>query len=315
MRVVHGLESARLSSVVLTIGNFDGVHRGHQAILAAGRRRADAASTRLVVATFDPHPAAVLRRDPVPPTLTPLDEKVRCLEQAGADVLVVVRSRAELFGITAGRFITEVILPHFSPLAVVEGASFRFGRHRQGNVDTLRSAGRTHGFEVEVVEPVRVALGGHPETAISSSLVRHLLSSGTVDQAAVCLGRPYALFGRVTHGAGRGRSLGFPTANLTVARQLIPADAVYAGRAYCKGRYFAAAASIGRNPTFDDTDVAVEAHLLDFTGDLLDQQIRLELIERLRGQQKFDSPQALHDQIARDVARVREVVASDLPNR
>jgi len=307
MRVVHGLESAGPSGIVLTIGNFDGVHRGHQAILAAGRRRAQAAGTELVAMTFDPHPAVILTPDHAAPTLTPLDEKLRCLEQAGADAVVLVRSRPDFLLMTAQRFIAEVIVARFKPVAIVEGTSFRFGRDRRGDLDTLRAAARTHGFDLEVVEPIRVALGGPDETPISSSLVRRLISAGQVAHAASCLGRPYTLFGQVARGAGRGRLLGFHTVNLAVESQLIPAEGVYAGRAHLPGGSFAAAVSIGRNPTFDGRDVAVEAHLIDFTGEAYDQRIRLDLLEWLREQQKFASPQALREQITRDVARTRQI--------
>lgn len=309
MDVMHGLESAALTDVVLTIGNFDGVHRGHQAILAAGRRRADAAGAPLVAMTFDPHPLAILTPDHVPPTLTPLHEKLRCLERAGTDGVVVVRSTPAFLNLSADAFLTQVIVGRFRPVAVVEGASFGFGRHRQGNVETLRAAAPNHGFEVEVVEPVRIELGGHPGTVVSSSFVRQLIQSGTMDQARLCLGRPYALFGRVGHGAGRGRGLGFPTANLLVEGQLVPGEGVYAGRTRIGDRWFAAAVSIGRNPTFDGETLSVEAHLLDFDGDVYEQDLRVELIEWLRDQRRFASPEALREQIDRDVTRTREVVA------
>lgn len=223
IRVLRDLDQIRLSGVVLSIGNFDGVHRGHQAIFIAAHRRARAAGTEAVAMTFEPHPATVLAPDHVPPMLTPLDEKIRCLEAAGADIAVVVNSRPEFFDCPAEQFVQDVVVGRFQPIAMVEGASFRFGRRRQGDVDTLAAAGAANGFDVEIVAPIRVDLGGHPDTVISSSLVRHLLSSGTVDRAALCLGRPYALLGTVEPGAARGRTLGFATANLAVhATQLIP---------------------------------------------------------------------------------------------
>ena len=314
MRVIEGLESVELSGVVLTIGNFDGVHRGHQAILSSGRCRADAGQTSLVVMTFDPHPLAILTPEHVPPALTPLDEKLRLLQQFGADVVVTARSRPKFLKLTPDKFITEVIMARFRPLAMVEGASFGFGCHRHGTVETLRAAAGQSGFEMEVVEPIRVALGGHPGTVISSSLVRQLVASGAVDQAATGLGRPYSLVGRVVRGAGRGRSLGFPTANVQVDSQLIPAEGVYAAEAELEGRRFAAAVSIGRNPTFDGRETVIEAHLLEFDGQPYEQPIRIELLDWIRGQRKFDGPEALRQQIERDVARVREICRSQLPD-
>jgi riboflavin kinase/FMN adenylyltransferase len=312
--VVRDLNAVRLSGVVLTIGNFDGVHRGHQALVSAGRRRARATGTDVVAMTFEPHPAAILAPDRIPPTLTPLDEKIRLLEAAGADLVVVVESRPEFFSCPAEAFVSEVIVGRFKPIAMVEGAGFRFGQHRQGDVQTLQAAGRQHGFEVEVVPPVRVDLGGHPDTVISSSLVRHLIGSGTVDRAALCLARPYALLGSVEHGAARGRTLGFATANLDVCPgQLVPADGVYAGRTMIEGKAWPAAVSVGANPTFGGDRRLVEAHVLDFAGNLYGRPMRLEFLEWLRGQQKFDSTAELQARVQMDIARTREIVSAQPP--
>jgi len=310
MEVVRSWESVRYSGVVLTIGNFDGVHRGHQAILAAGRSRAERLSRPLVAMTFNPHPLAVLTPEHVPPTLTPIDEKLRLLAEAGVDITVVVESTTDFLHMSADRFIRHVIMDRFAPCAMVEGASFGFGRGREGDVETLREVGRRLGFEVEVVEGVRVALGGHPDALISSSLIRQLLSNGMVDQAAICLGRPYALIGRVERGAGRGRGLGFPTANIATGGQLIPAEGVYAGLATLDAGRFPAAVSIGRNVTFQGRTLTVEAHLLDFSGDLYDRPIRLELIAWVRHQRSFDSAEALQGRVREDLRIVRQAVAS-----
>lgn len=326
MEVIRDWEALRLSGVVLTIGNFDGVHRGHQAILAAGRRHADRARTRLVVMTFDPHPAAILSPSATPPMLSAFSERLYWLEAAGADTVVVVESRPDFFAISADEFIQDVVLARFRPVAMVEGESFGYGRKRQGDVHTLTAAGRHHGFEVDIVRPVRIALGGHPDVVISSSLVRQLLRSGTVDQAALCLGRPYALFGTVEHGARRGRTLGFPTVNLQTTGLLTPAEGVYAGRAgqvdpvVAKGQpgagvspvcsFVPAAISIGYCPTFDGQQLLIEAHLLDFHGDLYGRTLRIEFLDWLRGQESFKSREALCEQIRRDVERTRRIVAS-----
>ncbi len=314
MRVVRGLSSAKLPGVVLTIGNFDGVHRGHQAILAAGRRRANAAGAALVAMTFDPHPLAVLTPTHVPACLTPLPEKLHWLDEARADVTVVVESKPEFLSLTPEAFIEEVIVARFKPAAMVEGASFGFGRRRQGDIQILKDAGAAKGFDVEVVQPVRVALGGHQDAVISSSLIRQLLLAGTVEQAAVCLSRPYALVGTVVHGEGRGRKLGFPTANLQTQGQLIPAEGVYAGQVVVDGRRYDSAVSIGCNATFDGEKVLVEAHLLDFSDDLYDKSIRLELIDWVRGQRDFPSADVLRERIATDVADIRATLAHHRAN-
>ncbi len=304
--IYRDLDHLRLSGVVLTIGNFDGVHRGHQTIIATGRQRAQDAHTKLIAMTFEPHPATVLAPDRVPPILTPLDEKIHCLEAAGTDAVIVVKSRPEFFSCPAETFIDQIIVNCFHPITMVEGASFRFGQHRHGDVEMLEKAGKTRGFDVQVVPPVRVDLGGHPDTVISSSLVRHLLSSGTMDRAVYCLGRPYALFGNVASGAARGRTLGFATANLHVqAGQLIPAEGVYAGKTTIEGQMHPVAISIGTTPTFGGHETIVEAHVLDFGGDLYGQPLRLEFLDWIRPQRKFDSPAALQQQIQADVLQTR----------
>lgn len=326
MQIIRELEAARFSGVVLTIGNFDGVHRGHRALLEAGLRRAAAAGTKLVVMTFDPHPAVVLTPDRIPATLTPLDQKLRLFEEAGVGAVVVAPSRPELFSIPPDEFITGTLVRLFSPRAIVEGDSFRYGQHRLGNTHTLRSAGQLYGFEVEIVPPVRINLGGSPDSVISSSLIRHLVSSGTVSQAAICLGRPYGLVGRVERGAGRGRTLGFPTANLAVESQLIPAEGVYAGQVtllkeamtatappnraasmQSGANPVAAAVSIGNTPTFSGDQVLVEAYLLDFDGDLYGRRLRIDFLDWLRPQMKFASVPALRTQIELDVLSVRSI--------
>ena len=307
MNIHHGLEQVDLENVVLTIGNFDGVHRGHQAILEAGRRRAESAGTQLVAMTFEPHPATVLAPDRVPARLTPIDEKLRLLKAHGASSTVIVKSEARFFDIEADAFLRTWVLPRFRPMAMVEGASFRYGHHQAGNVETLIAAGTALGFEVEIVEPIRVGLGGTPGTVISSSLIRHLIRSGTVDQAAMCLGRPYALIGEVIKGAGRGRTIGIPTANLRIEDQLVPAEGVYAGIATFDAQRLAAAVSIGKTPTFGAGALAVEAHLVGFDPDLYGKTVRIELLEWIRSQQQFDGKDALVAQINRDIEHTAAV--------
>ncbi|MGQ9649429.1 MAG: bifunctional riboflavin kinase/FAD synthetase [Phycisphaerae bacterium] len=296
-----------MSGAVLCIGNFDGVHRGHQAILQAGRQKARAVGTELVAITFDPHPLAVLTPERMPAVLTPLPEKLRQLERAGADVTVVADSSVAFLQLSAADFIEDVIVRRFRPTAIVEGRSFGFGRHRQGDVETLRAAGWQYGFEVQIVEPVRIALGGHPDAVISSSLVRQLLTAGPVDQAAICLGRPYALLGTVIHGGGRGAGMGFPTANVDPGDQLVPAEGVYAGFAELAGRRHQAAISIGRTPTFDEHRLVVEAHLLDFGENTYGQTLRLEFLAWLRSQVRYETVNDLCRQIAKDVEQTRTI--------
>lgn len=310
MRVVQGLDSVRPQErrPVLTIGNFDGVHRAHQAILRTATELARETSTETVVLTFEPHPLAILAPHKPPLRLMPLDEKLRCLELAGADVVVVARSDAKLLGLEPDAFVQEVLRQQFYPLFIVEGPSFGFGRGRRGDVAFLARACESFNCEVRVVEPFTLDRPGSDPILVSSSLVRRQLLEGDVEGAALCLGRPYALFGRVIEGDRRGRKLGFPTANLSVDEQVVPADAVYAGWGVLEHDRIAAAISIGSAPTFGGGARRIEAHLLDFNGDLYGRTMRLELVARIRDQRSFASADVLTDQLTLDIARVRETL-------
>lgn len=307
MQVIYGLDSVNFSGVVLAIGNFDGVHRGHQEILRRARQWAQRKRTHAVAMTFDPHPSMVLTPDHAPAMLTPLEDKLHYLKQAGADVAVVVRAERSFLNIAADDFLREIIVGKFKPVAMVEGSSFGFGHRRQGDVNTLRAAGPQYGFEVDEVLPISIILGGHTDTIISSSLIRHLLSSGAVDQAAQCLGRCYSLSGEVEHGMGRGAKFGVPTANLLVEQQMVPAEGVYAGRTIIDGRPVAAAISIGRAETFGGEKLLNEAHLLDFQGDLYERKLRIEFLQWLRRQIRYDTVEALYKQIDVDIEQTRSI--------
>ncbi len=312
MNVFRSIEAVTppLSGVVLTVGNFDGVHRGHQEILARSASLAAELGSRLVAMTFDPHPLSIVAPSRAPELLTPVDEKLRWFERAKVDVAVVAVSEPELLSLSPEAFIDQVVMTRFSPRCMVEGASFGFGRGRTGDVHHLAILGRQHDFDVQIVDPVRVDVDDAEPVVVSSSMIRERLARGDVGAAARCLGHPYALLGHVVRGAGRGRGLGFPTANLRVAdRQLVPAQAVYAGRAEFGGRTAPAAISIGVNATFGGTDVSVEAHLLDVDEDLYDQPLRLELLTRIRDQQRFDSPDALRERLVQDIEVVRTTTA------
>lgn len=335
MRTIHSLESftAPPAGTVLTIGNFDGLHPGHrrlidtarqlaQGILARGALPAAAPATasaatpaaastdepaerpECVVVTFEPSPLTVLAPQRAPPRLTTLPEKAALIERAGADALLVLRGEPALLALTADEFLGR-LLHHCRPRAIVEGASFHFGRGRGGNIETLKSYGARHGFSVQVVEEWLCAeLPGRP--AISSSAVRSALADGDVSRAAMLLGRPHRVTGTVGRGQGRGAPLGFPTANLHDVPQMLPAEAVYTCVAQLEdGSLHLAAVNFGPQPTFDQPAARVEAHLLDFHGDLHGQRVGLHLAARLRGQQKFAGIAALREQLARDVEATR----------
>jgi riboflavin kinase/FMN adenylyltransferase len=307
--IVQGVESYPASGrgCVLTIGNFDGVHRGHQRIVRTARELADAGGLKVVALTFEPPPDLVLSPDDKPRRITPHRARCRLLLHAGADAVVVARTDKALLAMQPQEFIDDVILRRFAPRHVVEGPNFFFGRGRSGNIETLRAAGREGRFEVHVVEPVVESIGGERQR-VSSSLVRRLVGEGSVAEAARCLGRDFALYGPVVAGRGRGRVLEFPTVNLEAGEQVCPADGVYAGWAEVCGAGTAAAISVGRKPTFGENEPhAVEAFLLNAEGDYYDEYMVLSFRRLLRRQERFDTPEQLKAQIRKDVARVREI--------
>jgi riboflavin kinase/FMN adenylyltransferase len=283
----------------VAIGNFDGVHRGHQALVARAVARARETGGAAVVLTFDPHPAQVLRPEAAPQPLTTLAQKEELVLALGVERLVALEFDARLAALTPDAFVREVLASLLGARHVVVGESFRFGHARQGDAHTLEALGGRQGFDVQVVRPVLHA--GRP---ISSSRVREAIAAGEVRDAAELLGRPYALDGVVVRGDGRGRGLGFPTA------QLLPARGVYAGRALVPGgEWRAAVVNVGERPTFGGTGLVVEAHLLDFAGDLYDARVRLSFQARLRGEQRFASATALVERIHEDVRAARELLA------
>jgi riboflavin kinase/FMN adenylyltransferase len=305
--VVHHVEEieGQYAGCALTIGNFEGVHRGHQQILSVAARLAGRRGTAVVALTFEPHPLVLLRPQAAPEPLMPLDEKVRCLGRVGASAVVVARTTADLLAMTAESFVERVVCARFAPADVVEGESFGFGLGRRGGPALLRELAPRSGFEVSIVKPVQVELPGAGPTVVSSSLVRRLVAAGQVEGAAHCLGRPYTLLGVVSPGQGRGRTLGYPTINLGGVQQLLPGEGVYAGAAEVAGRRYSAAVSVGAAATFGEQAVRVEAHLLDCSADLYGRDVRLEFHSYLRGQQRFEGVDALRAQIGRDVEAVR----------
>ncbi|NBC10644.1 MAG: adenylyltransferase/cytidyltransferase family protein [Planctomycetes bacterium] len=299
---------------VLTIGNFDGVHLGHRAILARARQLAAQRSARVIALTFDPHPAAVLRPGSQPPVLNSITRRVEDLMDAGADQVHLLKPTSDLLAQPPAAFVDRLV-DEFSPVAIVEGPDFRFGKGRAGDLRTLRDLGDTRGFAVEAVPGVEVALSDQLQTVVSSSLVRWLVGRGRVADAAICLGQPYALDASVVRGEQRGRTIGIPTINLDLeplADHIFPADGVYAGHAMLDGdpdrASFPAAISVGVKPTFGQRQLTIEAHLLGYTSDdpdaLYGQAVRLSFARFLRDQYPFPGLDALVAQLRRDIARV-----------
>ena len=300
-----------LRGCAVTIGNFDGVHLGHarivERLVAAARRVGGPA----VVFTFDPHPARVLRPELAPPPLCWTERKAQLLAELGADVLVAHPPSRGFLELEPGQFFDQVLRSRLDALAVVEGPNFRFGRHRLGDIEVLKSLCAERGTALEVVEPLRVE-----GEIVSSSWIRALLSEGRVDRAGQMLTQPYRIRGRVVRGAGRGNQLGYPTANLEGVDCLLPPNGIYAGRGLVEDRLWPAAISLGPNPTFDEGAAKVEVHLLDYAGELYGHEIEVDFLARLRDIVRFDSVDRLLAQMRRDLDAARSVAAGrDLSNQ
>ena len=309
VEVMDGLENLpeRLRRCVLTVGNFDGVHVGHQAILRRARGLADSVGAAMVAMTFDRPPATLVAPEKVPEALLPGEVKHRLLGEGGADAVVVARATRPFLAMAAEAFVREVLAGRFAARYLIEGRNFFFGRGRGGNIGTLRAMAAECDFEVVEVPPVTLDLPPGGEVRVSSSLIRRLVHAGDVAGAGRCLGRPYTLYGRVVGGERRGRALEFPTANVAPAGTITPADGVYAARAEVAGETWAAAVSIGNKPTFGPTERCIEANLIGAAGDFYDLPIALAFLRRLRDQQRFPDAESLRARIAEDVERVREL--------
>ncbi|MET8831664.1 bifunctional riboflavin kinase/FAD synthetase [Streptomyces sp. NPDC004610] len=295
---------------VVTIGSYDGVHRGHQLIIRHAVEHARKLGVPSVVVTFDPHPSEVVRPGSHPPLLSPHHRRAELMAELGVDALLILPFTAEFSKLSPADFIVKVLVDKLHARAVVEGPNFRFGHKAKGNVEFLAEQGEVYDFEVEVVE---LSLsgetgGGQP---FSSTLTRGLIATGDVAGAAEILGRPHRVEGVVVRGAQRGRELGYPTANLeTLPHTAIPADGVYAGWLHAQGEAMPAAISVGTNPQFDGTERTVEAYAIDRVGlDLYGLHVAVDFLAFVRGQARFESLDGLLEQMAVDVKKCREWVA------
>jgi riboflavin kinase / FMN adenylyltransferase len=286
----------------LTIGNFDGVHRGHAEIIRRMVARARELGGPAVVFTFDPHPALLLRPDQPPLPVCRTDRKAELLGRLGVDAVIVYPTDQTFLRLSAEDFFNQIVKGRLASRAMVEGGNFFFGHNRQGNVDLLRKFCHASGMTLEVVEPVQI-----DGLIASSSLVRRLLSAGEIEAANKILTAAYRIRGKVARGAGRGQQLGFPTANLEQVDTLLPIEGIYAGRAEVDGHTWPAAVSLGSNPTFDETGLKLEVHLIGYSGSLYDRHIELDFLARLRDVIRFDSVDELLAQMALDVAKTKEI--------
>ncbi|HSR40625.1 MAG TPA: bifunctional riboflavin kinase/FAD synthetase [Longimicrobiales bacterium] len=291
---------------VVTVGTFDGVHRGHWAVLQEIRRRAAETGRRSVLLTFHPHPLRIVRPEEAPPLLTTPVEKKEILAESGLDWAVFLSFTRKLSRYEPERFVREILVGRLDVEELVIGYDHGFGRGRSGDVDTLRILGGELGFAVDVVEPVEAG-----EEAVSSTRIRRAVAEGAMDAARKGLGRPYSVRGVVVRGEGRGRTLGFPTANLKVddGHKLVPPAGIYAVRGVLRSGTWGGALHIGPRPTFRGSPPTVELHLIDFDADLYGEAVRVDFVKRLRDVRPFASADALVEQMREDVEEAREALA------
>jgi len=297
-----------LGPTVLTIGNFDGVHRGHQAILQRLRTAAAQRSRPAAAITFAPHPVQFLHPEKNMRLIVPFTERARLLQRYGVEVLVTLPFNEQTARTPAEDWVREVLVEQLNAQQLFIGYDFSFGRGRDGNAQHLAVLGEKYGFAVEQLNAVFE--DGRP---ISSSRIRRLIEAGEVSMAKKLLGRPFHLRGAVVRGSGRGRNLGFPTANLDTTWELLPHIGVYAAVAEVDGKLHAAAVSMGKNPTFDLHELRLETYLLDFAGDLYGKEICLHFVRRLRDEKKFERVEQLIEAMERDVAHTRKLFREQPP--
>ncbi|MBW3588339.1 MAG: bifunctional riboflavin kinase/FAD synthetase [Actinobacteria bacterium] len=306
MKVYRGLDElpSRGVETAVTIGNFDGVHRGHLKVIDKLRDQALRKDALPAAITFDPHPQKLFRGE-APPALVSQERKLELMDEAGIERVLILKFDRKLSLVEPEDFIEQVLVKEMKAKAVVVGTAFRFGHKARGDVTMLRTYGRRLGFSFEGVRLAK--LGGK---SVSSTEVRHAIAHGDVEWAARALGRPHAIGGRIVKGKKRGKGLGFPTANLAPEPGIcLPGIGIYAGRVIVEGEKMTAALSVGTSPTFGEGHpLSIEAHILDFDGDLYGIQVQFEFLRHLRGEKTFDSPEALSAQIERDVALTRELI-------
>jgi riboflavin kinase / FMN adenylyltransferase len=305
METIHFPDDVRpvwLSHPVLALGNFDGLHRGHQKIIERVKRGAAEHGGTPMAMTFDPHPPRVVRPDKAPPLLMTKAQKLEALHQAGIRCVAVVRFTRELSEWDPETFVRAVLVEWLRVSEVWVGANFLFGHERSGNFSLLRMLGQRYGFRADKIDPVR-----YKDFVVSSTRVRRLVGEGRVDEAGALLGHGFYLDGRVVEGRRRGRELGFPTANIATDNELLPPHGVYATTMTIDGIVYPGLTNIGVRPTFGEQDTTVETHLLGYSGDLYGQAVRLGFVLRLRDERKFDDVDALRAQIEADRRRAERL--------
>lgn len=311
MEIFRGLENIRqaLNNPAITIGNFDGVHRGHQALFDRVKEWAKRLGGKSVVMTFDPHPVEVLFPNKNLQFITSQERKLELISASGIDAAIVVPFSREFSRISARGFVEDLLVGRIGIKALVVGHDYRFGYSREGDIVLLKEMGREFGFEVETLSGVRL-----DDTVVSSTVIRQLILKGEMKRANRLLGRCYQIDGIVEVGRQRGgRLLGFPTANIRMSSQAPPRTGVYIVEVEVNGTRYHGAANLGYNPTFGDTDLSLEVHIFDFSRNIYGESIKVWFLDRIRDERRFAGPQELADQIKLDVAKAREFFANRKP--
>lgn len=295
-------------NAVITIGNFDGVHLGHQELFHTLNKKAIGLNGTSIAMTFEPHPVRVLKKNNHLPLITLYEQKVELIKKTGVDVLVCIPFTQEFAAIPAEKFVEDILVKRIGIKAIAVGEDYTFGKNRVGNIDLLKFLGNKCGFEVIVINELHIS-NTYP-AKISSTKIRELVMAGKVAESQKLLGRHYQIRGKIEIGRDRGgKLLGFPTANINLYDELRPKIGVYAVTVECKGEKFKGVANIGYSPTFDDNIFTVEVHILDFKENIYGQNIRVNFIDRLRNEKKFSDLSELSDQIKKDIIKAREILS------
>lgn len=310
MEIIKNLDKIAkpFKNAVISIGNFDGVHIGHQALFHEVIEKADAINGTSVAMTFEPHPLRVLEQNNLPPLITLYEQKTELIARSGIDVLICVPFTREFAALSAREFVADLLIKRIGMSAIVVGEDYTFGRNREGNLELLQSMAGQYNFEVIRVDWIQIAKN-YPGR-ISSTRIRELVMEGKVAEVQQLLGRHYQIRGLVTTGRDRGgKLLGFPTANINLHDELCPKTGVYAVTVERRGQHFEGVANIGFSPTFEDRLFTVEVHILDFNQNIYGQKIRINFVKRIRDEIKFASIEQLSEQIKRDVMEARNILA------
>jgi riboflavin kinase/FMN adenylyltransferase len=309
MKIIQDIETIKepFKSAVITIGNFDGVHLGHQALFHEVIEMADAMGGTAIAMTFEPHPIRVISQNGHPPLITLVEQKTELIEKAGIDVLICVPFTMDFAAVSARSFVEDILVKRIGMKAIIVGQDYTFGNKREGNVDLLRQYAGELGFEMIVADWIQPS---NDNDRISSTAIRRMVTDGRMKKAGKMLGRNYQIRGTVAHGRDRGgKLLGIPTANINLHDELCPKVGVYAVIVKYDGKRYPGVANIGYSPTFDDHVFTVEAHLLDFKADIYGQKIMVDFVQRLRDEKKFSGIPELIEQIDRDIADAREILS------